>query len=496
MTDGLIQTLTNREEMKQMEKQHIIFQRLIGFALLLMLKLVCLGSAPDNLDSFNQMLVSKSAGTGLSELSVASNIDESVTNGLIPIVDELLRNARKASLQLDSIEELQMHVTTTEAIKKYFVYEGGKLKESRFLHNTLGRSVFMDEQRKYNENEQIQDYQKFEDMLGHKDGLLLTEHEEYSYEKGRIKTYRHTTVGTYYDQNKTENGVFYPAGTAIYKILTKYYEYNDAEQTIRISDSDNIEFTILHLDSIGRTKIEYYYEYNADQSDSTLIRTFHYYYSETDSSRHMILEDRFYTDFYDKGYHSSWHYIDFWEDTQGRDSVFTHVYLQEGLEDHPDLITRIEYKYINDKLSHASLIVPAIDYQMDSLIELGHFDYTYDANSLVTNLLQTFYDERIQQWTTYADRSYFYSPIQSTKADQLKQNAEFGIYPNPASDHITVQIKNSTQAQYQIYDLYGRQLLNGSLENNTIDVSELVRGTYMLKIVDDNSINVQRFIKQ
>jgi hypothetical protein len=77
------------------------------------------------------------------------------------------------------------------------------------------------------------------------------------------------------------------------------------------------------------------------------------------------------------------------------------------------------------------------------------------------------------------------------------------IYPNPASDLITVtfDLEKNTPVQVSIYDLSGKLLLasqeNGlSTGNNTIQLNTnaLTRGTYLVKMVASNEISTAKLI--
>lgn len=62
------------------------------------------------------------------------------------------------------------------------------------------------------------------------------------------------------------------------------------------------------------------------------------------------------------------------------------------------------------------------------------------------------------------------------------------IYPNPVQE--TLFVETSEETTYKIYDLDGRCLMSG--EGNTINVSSLTKGTYLLQINN----NTFKFIKQ
>lgn len=57
--------------------------------------------------------------------------------------------------------------------------------------------------------------------------------------------------------------------------------------------------------------------------------------------------------------------------------------------------------------------------------------------------------------------------------------AHLSIYPNPSTGIVTVSIN---QVEYVIFDVSGRMVLNGKVENNTIDLSSLDEGIYTVQI--------------
>ncbi|MFD2915272.1 FG-GAP-like repeat-containing protein [Psychroserpens luteus] len=71
------------------------------------------------------------------------------------------------------------------------------------------------------------------------------------------------------------------------------------------------------------------------------------------------------------------------------------------------------------------------------------------------------------------------------------------IYPNPTKDVLKISSTESLQdAIYTIFDINGKRVMNSKLNQNTIDVSTLNTGNYILRIVSGNSIKSQKFIKQ
>lgn len=66
------------------------------------------------------------------------------------------------------------------------------------------------------------------------------------------------------------------------------------------------------------------------------------------------------------------------------------------------------------------------------------------------------------------------------------------IYPNPVKDILNFDKNN--KLQYEIYDITGKFVLNGN--NNNVDVSAIEKGVYILKLIKDDIISTQKFIKE
>jgi choice-of-anchor B domain-containing protein len=67
--------------------------------------------------------------------------------------------------------------------------------------------------------------------------------------------------------------------------------------------------------------------------------------------------------------------------------------------------------------------------------------------------------------------------------------AGWKIYPNPASDWLTLELPGAGQAKYALYDLTGRMLMNGSLqeEKTTLNLGDIENGLYILEIQSTTS---------
>ena len=77
--------------------------------------------------------------------------------------------------------------------------------------------------------------------------------------------------------------------------------------------------------------------------------------------------------------------------------------------------------------------------------------------------------------------------------NNFEQN-EITIYPNPANNTISVNLKNNST--FNILDLTGRLVIASKVENNTIDISNLNKGVYILQTNSVNGTINTKFLKQ
>lgn len=81
--------------------------------------------------------------------------------------------------------------------------------------------------------------------------------------------------------------------------------------------------------------------------------------------------------------------------------------------------------------------------------------------------------------------------------NSAKPSTDIKIYPNPAQDVLKVDTKGKI-SKYEIYDMSGKIVLKNesTSENNSIDVSKLSKGNYILKLTIDGKAQSKSFIKK
>ena len=82
------------------------------------------------------------------------------------------------------------------------------------------------------------------------------------------------------------------------------------------------------------------------------------------------------------------------------------------------------------------------------------------------------------------------------------ENADFIFYPNPVSNNVTVTVKNSSAIiSLTVYDMLGKLILKqeptSTLSTQSLDVSMISKGMYLLEVTTDRKLKVvKKFVKE
>lgn len=115
--------------------------------------------------------------------------------------------------------------------------------------------------------------------------------------------------------------------------------------------------------------------------------------------------------------------------------------------------------------------------------------------------------ENIYSFSQPLDLSYYFledmSPKSYQEENQLKSNINtISIYPNPSSNELTFKMdfESDENVEAKVYSTLGTQIAVWSLNKNnlTVNVSDLIKGIYIVKITDGTGGNSQniKFIKK
>ena len=76
-------------------------------------------------------------------------------------------------------------------------------------------------------------------------------------------------------------------------------------------------------------------------------------------------------------------------------------------------------------------------------------------------------------------------------------NDFISIYPNPTNDFITLNVTNSSQGTYYIFDISGKIVMQNPIQNKEliIDMTEFSQGIYFIKITTELGSTTKKIIK-
>ena len=82
----------------------------------------------------------------------------------------------------------------------------------------------------------------------------------------------------------------------------------------------------------------------------------------------------------------------------------------------------------------------------------------------------------------------------SSNIEELDNSNTFGVFPNPANDIITIDNNGEAFESVTILSLSGQIILSTRLAN-TIDISELPNGVYLIELLTNEGKKISRFVK-
>ena len=73
-------------------------------------------------------------------------------------------------------------------------------------------------------------------------------------------------------------------------------------------------------------------------------------------------------------------------------------------------------------------------------------------------------------------------------------NTEFILYPNPAKSIITILSQHSGAINTKVYTILGEKVIDATIDENKLDISNLQTGAYLLKITQGNKVSTKKLI--
>lgn len=91
--------------------------------------------------------------------------------------------------------------------------------------------------------------------------------------------------------------------------------------------------------------------------------------------------------------------------------------------------------------------------------------------------------------------NFYYSKVDDVSAPEISNAEVINIYPNPATDVITVNGANIENGRINIYDTSGRTVMQKSLlQTNVVNISSLIKGLYLYTVTSEKNQAKGKFI--
>jgi hypothetical protein len=103
-----------------------------------------------------------------------------------------------------------------------------------------------------------------------------------------------------------------------------------------------------------------------------------------------------------------------------------------------------------------------------------------------------FYDSSDPDFAPVLNLDYYEAP---SAVPQIKGNTAFNVYPNPATGLVTIETAGELVTHVELCNMLGEVVLLPKLAQNTIDISSVPSGMYMLNIATKNGRSSQRLVK-
>jgi len=133
------------------------------------------------------------------------------------------------------------------------------------------------------------------------------------------------------------------------------------------------------------------------------------------------------------------------------------------------------------------------------LSSFGFWWTTTEYNSNSGYARDMFYNE-IYVYREFCSKKIGYSvrclKDTTTSLNIFSFTTDISFYPNPASDKLFIKHTKSINPLVIIYDLQGKEVFYKQIDSGFIDISNLTKGIYLVKIVDSENIVINKMVKE
>jgi len=147
---------------------------------------------------------------------------------------------------------------------------------------------------------------------------------------------------------------------------------------------------------------------------------------------------------------------------------------------------------LNPRISDVIIVGTDVKWY-DNLNDATNSKNILSTNTLLINGKVYYITQTINGCPSSPQAIKHYNGVLSVNED-IKTNLNFIIIPNPAKDYLTIET-NEEIKEFSIFDLNGRLLKSETTNKTNINISDLNKGVYLIKIKSENKISIAKFIK-
>jgi len=149
------------------------------------------------------------------------------------------------------------------------------------------------------------------------------------------------------------------------------------------------------------------------------------------------------------------------------------------------------YEPINIQLTFLYL-----SWNADSGRYLPGYGYTLGYDEYGNNTSEIYYTYNDTTATNTNQWFYYYGTIDVLGLKPIAADNEFELYPNPASNLLSIEMNGQRADEIRLYDLTGQVVADiKSPGNNQVDVSQLTSGVYIAEVMANSNIHRSKWVK-
>lgn len=130
-------------------------------------------------------------------------------------------------------------------------------------------------------------------------------------------------------------------------------------------------------------------------------------------------------------------------------------------------------------------------------VNYDQFLFSYDASKIENSYSAKYWDNTGTAVTSGDSISYYYHTVMGIN-DLSSNVSTVKIYPNPATDKITIELSEAIkECNLAIIDVEGQQLIIYVVtgQQMQVDISSLPQGLYFIRLTSNKTVITGKFIK-